>query len=129
MNWQKPFGVNDMSALYFSISIALFCLGTWGLIARAMDQYVNEVFLGMIVPLVVGICFIFFISFVHQKNPQKLTNSMIKAFAIKMIIYAIYFVVIFTFCTFTPFPFILSFAGYFLTLHLCEALLLRSKFK
>lgn len=118
-----------MSAIQFSILLVVFCLGTWGLIVIGMMDFAKEIFLGMIVPLIIGVLSILSISIVHKKSPEKVTNVMIKSFAVKMIIYGGYFICIFTFYTFNPMPFILSFSGYFITLHLGEALFLRSNFK
>ncbi len=117
-----------MSTIKFSIYISVFCIGTWGLIVGGMDQYFKEIFLGMIAPLVIGILSIVYIDDVQKKSPEKVTNVMLKTFAGKMIFYGAYFIYIFTFYTFTPIPFILSFAGYFITLHICEALFLKSIF-
>ena len=118
-----------MSAIQFSIFIGVFCLGTWGLIAGGMMQYAKEIFLGMIAPLIIGVISITYISIINKKTPGKVTNVLYKSFAIKMITYGAYFICIFTFYTFNPMPFILSFFSYFITLHMIEALFLRSIFK
>lgn len=115
-----------MTAIKFSIYISVFCLGTFGLIAGGMEQYFKEIFLGMISPLVIGVLSIFYIDDIQKKSPEKLTNVILKMFVGKMIFYGAYFIFIFTFYTFTPVPFIISFSGYFITLHVCEALFLKS---
>ena len=48
---------------------------------------------------------------------------------IKMILYGIIIVVIFTFISFNPTPFIISFTGYYLMLHLTEVYIVRSFIK
>ncbi len=103
-------------------------MGTWGLIAGGMMQYAREIFLGMIAPLIIGVISIVYLSIVHKKSPEKVTSVIVKSFAGKMVFYAVYFVYIFAFYTFNPMPFILSFVGYFITLHIGEALFLRSIF-
>lgn len=129
MNWLKPSGVNNMSTIQFLIYLSVFCIGTWGLIVGVLDQFAKEIFLGMMAPLIVGIISILVLSAMHKKSPERVTNVLIKSFGIKMIFYGMYFIYIFTFYTFNPMPFILSFVGYFVTLHICEALFLRSIFK
>lgn len=118
-----------MPPVKFLIYITVFCIGTWGLIVGGLEQFAIEIFLGMIAPLIVGIISIFVLSAIHKKSPERVTNVLIKSFGIKMIFYGMYFIYIFTFYTFNPMPFILSFVGYFVTLHICEALFLRSIFK
>ncbi len=117
-----------MSSIKFSVYISVFCLGTWGFIAGGMEQYFKEIFLGMIAPLIIGVISILFISNVQKKSPEKVTNILLKTFMGKMIFYGAYFIYIFTFYSFTPIPFIISFVGYFITLHVCEALFLKSIF-
>jgi len=117
-----------MSSTKFSVYISVFCFGSWGLIAGGMEQYITEIFLGMIAPLIIGVASIIYISGIHKNSPEKVTNVMSKTFAGKMIFYGAYFIYIFNFYTFTPLPFVLSFVGYFITLHVCEALFLKSIF-
>lgn len=90
--------------------------------------YTKEIFLGMIAPLIIGVISILLLAIAHQKSPEQVNKIMIKMFAGKMVFYALYFIYIFTFYTFNPMPFILSFVGYFITLHISEALFLRSIF-
>lgn len=118
-----------MSTIQFLIYLSVFCIGTWGLIVGVLDQFAKEIFLGMMAPLIVGIISILVLLAMHKKSPERVTNVLIKSFGIKMIFYGMYFIYIFTFYTFNPMPFILSFVGYFVTLHICEALFLRSIFK
>ena len=116
-----------MSTIQFLIFLGVFCLGTLGLIVGSIG-YTKEIFLGMIAPLIIGIMSIIQLSIAHQKSSEKVNKIMIKLFAGKMVFYALYFIYIFTFYTFNPMPFILSFTGYFITLHISEALFLRSVF-
>jgi len=118
-----------MSAIQFSIFISVFCLGTWGLIVGGMEEFAKEIFLGMIAPLLMGVGSIFLISIANQKSPENVNSVMVKLFIIKMILYALYLIYIFTFYSFNPMPFILSFVGYYITLHISEALFLKSIFK
>tara|TARA_B100001964_G_scaffold63079_1_gene71849 strand:- start:337 stop:693 length:357 start_codon:yes stop_codon:yes gene_type:complete len=112
----------------FLIYISVFCIGTWGLIVGGLEQFAKEIFLGMIAPLIVGIISILVLSEKNKKNPGNVTNVLIQSFAGKMIFYALYFIYIFTFYTFNPLPFVISFVSYFVTIHICEALFLRSIF-
>ena len=55
-----------------------------------------------------------------------LTKYFSIAIIMKMILYGIIIVAIFTFISFNPIPFIISFTSYYLTLHLTEAFIVRS---
>jgi len=46
-----------------------------------------------------------------------------------MLSYGLLLVIMFTFISFNPLPFIISFTGYFLALHITEAFVLRYIFK
>lgn len=118
----------EMSAIKFSIFISIFCLGTFGLLVSGMEHYFMEIFLGMIAPLIIGIISIYLISDIQKKSPEKVTNILLKTFVGKMIFFGAYFIYIFTFYSFNPTPFIISFTGYFLTLHVSEALFLKTIF-
>jgi len=50
---------------------------------------------------------------------------MTTAMLIKMMSYGLLLIIIFTFISFNPLPFIISFTGYFLALHITEAFTLR----
>jgi hypothetical protein len=57
------------------------------------------------------------------------TGWMIKSFFGKMIIYGLYFVIILGFYTFQALPFVSSFVGFFIVLHMIEALYFNKLFK
>lgn len=128
MSWLKLYGVNKMSVIHFSIFLGVFCLGTWGLVVGGVG-HAKEIFLGMVAPLTIGVLSMILLNNTHQRTPEKVNKFMITLFAGKMVFYALYFIFIFTFYTFNTLPFIISFVGYFITLHISEALFLRSIFK
>ena len=110
----------------YIISNLFLGLGIAGLISGILyQQYVNEIFLGMIAPLVVGIVSIQISKNVYQKSPEKLTTSLTKSFFIKMVLYALYFIVILSFYNFEPIPFVISFTGFFILFYVIEAVLLQ----
>lgn len=114
----------------FIISISLLCLGSWGLLSGLFfPDYSTEIFLGMIAPLLVGTITVPIMKKTHITDPNNLTRFMMKGFLAKMILYGAYVSVIIGFYTFNAIPFVLSFVGYFVMLHVLEALFLRSIFK
>ena len=112
------------------IYMFFFTLGSWGLAAGLFfPAFRWEMFLGMIAPLAVGVCTIIYITSIYTKTPERTTNAMTKAFMVKIIFYGTYFIYIFTFYTFNPVPFVISFVCFFITLHMSEALFFKSIFK
>ena len=111
------------------IYIGMICVGTWGLLSAAFPNYVKEIFLGMVIPWSISLISISKTHSVYNINPEKLIKHMTKAMLMKMVSYGILLVIIFTFISFNPLPFIISFTGYFLALHITEAFVLRYIFK
>ena len=108
-----------------TIYIRMACVGTWGLLSAAFPDYVKEIFLGMVLPWLISLISIVKTRSVYNLNPEKLIKHMTKAMLMKMVSYGILLVIIFTFISFNPLPFIISFTGYFLALHIIEAFTLR----
>ena len=110
----------------YIISIILLGLGIAGLVSGLFfDKYINEIFIGMIAPLVVSIISITINKNVFEKSPEKLTASLTKSFFMKMVLYAAYFVVILSFYTFEPTPFVISFTSFFILFYIIEAVFLQ----
>lgn len=110
----------------FILSITFLGFGIAGLMGGVLfDQYIYEIFLGMIAPLIVGTISIQLSKNVFKKSPQKLTASLTKSFFMKMIFFAAYFIIILSFYTFEPIPFVVSFTGFFILFYIIEAVFLQ----
>ena len=112
-----------------TIYISMVCVGTWGLLSAAFPDYVKEIFLGMVLPWLISLISIVKTRSVYNLNPEKLIKHITTAMLMKMMSYGLLLIIIFTFISFNPLPFIISFTGYFLTLHITEAFVLRFIFK
>jgi hypothetical protein len=64
----------------------------------------------------------------YMAHPEQLTSLMIKAFAGKLIFFGVYVALAVGILGAEPVPFAVSFAGYFIALHLIEALWLKRLF-
>ena len=84
-----------------------------------------EVLFGMAGPLVCAAGSWVAYERAHRSTPGRLTNVMIAALALKMLLFAGYFVVMLRGLDVRPVPFVVSFAAYFIALHAMEALFLR----
>ena len=84
-----------------------------------------EIWLGMLGPLLSALASWIVMERQYARRPEGLTRVLIKAFAAKMIFFAGYIAVLTGMSIVKPIPFAISFLGYFLALHLIEAIGLR----
>jgi hypothetical protein len=91
-------------------------------------RYGREVWLGMFAPLVVVIATWVLAERVHRANPGALTAVMISAFAGKLVFFGAYVGLAIGVLDVQRAPFVASFAGYFIALHMIEAHLLKRLF-
>lgn len=114
----------------FIISILILGLGISGLVSGTVfPQYIKEIFIGMVAPLLVTIFSIAWIKHVSKADPGKITATMTKSFFIKMVLFALYFIIILRFYTFETIPFVISFTGFFILFYIIEAIFLQKLFK
>ena len=88
----------------------------------------HEVMLGMFAPLVVVSVTWVVMERVYKRHPERLTSTMISAFAGKLVFFAAYLGLAVGVVGVKPAPFVLSLTGYFIALHLIEALWLKRLF-
>jgi len=86
-----------------------------------------EIFLGMIGPLVVASGTWIVIERTHRTRPDRITSLMIAMFGAKMLLFGVYVAVVLR-SSVRPLPFVVSFTGYFIALHMTEAFYLRRLF-
>jgi len=85
----------------------------------------RSIWLGMLGPLASAV--ISWIAMERQsiRRPEALTRFLIKAFAAKMVFFGVYITALLRVGTVRPFPFVISFMSYFVSLHVLEAIGLR----
>jgi hypothetical protein len=93
--------------------------------ATSAGQGDPEVLFGMAGPLAGAVGSWLAYERAHRSAPGTLTNVMIAALAVKMVLFGGYFVVMLRGLDLRPVPFVVSFAAYFIALHAMEALFLR----
>jgi hypothetical protein len=102
---------------------------SWVAIAALVDARARTATLvGMLAPLAVAAASWLMSERAWRRNPESLTPMMMAAFAGKMVFFGAYVTVMLKVLSVAPIPFVVSFAGYFIALHLVEALALRSMF-
>jgi hypothetical protein len=83
------------------------------------------IWLGMLGPLISAIASWIAMERQHARHPRGMTRLLIKAFAVKMVFFAIYITVLLGLKLVQPVSFVISFACYYLSLHIMEAIGLR----
>jgi hypothetical protein len=84
-----------------------------------------EIWLGLLGPLVAAIASWIAMERQHTRDPKGLTKLMIKAFAAKTIFFAVYIIALLGAGWVRPLSFVISFLGYYISLHVMEAIGLR----
>jgi hypothetical protein len=98
------------------------------LLAGVATPYGAAVWWGMAGPLVVMTTTWMVTERVHKASPGRLTSVMIAAFAGKLVFFGAYVGLAIGVFGVQPVPFAVSFTGYFIALHLIEALWLKRLF-
>jgi hypothetical protein len=88
----------------------------------------KAVWLGMLGPLLVVSTTWALTERVYRTHPERLTSMMIGAFAAKLVFFGAYVGLVIGVLGVQPVPFAASFTGYFIALHMIEALLLKRLF-
>jgi F0F1-type ATP synthase assembly protein I len=85
-------------------------------------QAMMDIWLGMAGPLIATI--ISWIAMVRQyaQNNRGMTRLLIRAFAAKVVFFAVYIIVLLRSRCVRPIPFVICFAGFYLALHILEAI-------
>jgi hypothetical protein len=95
------------------------------LVAATGSSLMPELVLGMAGPLTSAILTWQVLERTHVSAPERLTGVMITAFGIKVLLFALYVVVLLGVLELRAKPFMLSFTGYYVGLHVVEAMFLR----
>jgi hypothetical protein len=88
----------------------------------------GAIWLGMLGPLVVVSATWVLTERIYRSHPERLTSMMISAFAGKLIFFGAYVGLVIGVLGVQAVPFAASFTGYFIVLHMIEALLLKRLF-
>ena len=104
-------------------------VASWLAIAVLVDARARTAtLLGMLAPLGVAAASWLLTERTWRQNPASLTSLMIAAFVGKMVFFGVYVAAMLKGLAVAPMPFVASFAGYFIALHLGEALALKGLF-
>jgi hypothetical protein len=108
------------------VGMIVASLASWGLIAMIPGgPGARDVGLGMAGPLVAAVGTWVMIARTIKVDPMRLTNRLLVGLMVKVVFFAAYAVLAIRGLSAAVRPFALSFAGYFIALHMVEAILLR----
>ena len=105
------------------------CFGIVGIVSGLKPEWFKEVLFGFLGPASVGFFTIRLFSKFDKMSHDIVRKWMMISFGLKMLIYPIYFIIIIKVYSFYPYPFVFSFAGFFIGLHILEAIVLQTKSK
>ena len=87
-----------------------------------------EVLFGMVAPLAAAVATWVLVSRTYASRPERLTPLMVLAFGCKLVFFGAYVTVMLGVLSLRPLPFVISFTGYFIGLHVFEAICLQRLF-
>jgi hypothetical protein len=101
-------------------------VGAWTAVAVLADAPTRiDVLGGLLGPLMVASATWVLMERTYRRRPESLTSTMIAAFGFKLVFFGAYVAAMLGPLALRPVPFVASFTGAFIALHLMEALFLR----
>ncbi len=101
-------------------------VGTGVVLAAVFGSRVMpELALGLAGPLLSAVVSWQILERTQRSAPERLTNVMIASFGVKVLLFGLYLVVMLKVLALRPMPFMLSFTGYYVALHVVEAVCLK----
>jgi hypothetical protein len=104
-------------------------LSAFGIVAflggEATPDVCPAVWLGMLGPLAVALCSMVAVNRAYRRDPAGVTRIMIGAFAIKVVFFGGYAILVMKAGWVRPTPFVISFVSYFFAFHVIETIRLR----
>lgn len=113
------------TVVWMAAASVLTCLAV---VASFGTRIAAEIVLGMLAPLVVAVGSWVLIERTYRRAPERVTGLMVAGFAGKMVFFGFYVAVMLKGLALKPVPFVASFTGYFIALHVMEAFALRRLF-
>ena len=109
--------------------LVVVCVASWGLGTVVLSPgAAAAAFLGMAAPLALGVATVVLVEQTARTDIQRLTARLTGAFIAKMVFYPVYVLVVISVLAIDPVPFVISFALYFVGLHITEALHFKTLF-
>ena len=111
-----------MKEFIYGLAVSFFILG---ITIFFFQTYSIELFFGWFLPAFAGVVTTYFIFSAQKKDAITVTKTIAKGFALKMIYYGVSILFLFKHYSFQPIPFVCSFSGFFMGLHVLEAIIIK----
>ena len=111
-----------MKLFYYGLVMSL---GVLGMLLNNFSNYRTELIIGWLLPALSGIITMYFINMAFKISSIELTKTLMKGFLLKMIYYIFAIFLLHKIYSFKPIPFICSFSGFFIGLHILEAIIIK----
>ena len=95
------------------------------LLSILIPLYQIEIFFGWLLPTVASVISTCAIFYAQKKGPIVLTKMIAKGFIVKMVYYGIIILLVIKHYAFQPIPFVCSLTGFFMVLHVMEAIVIK----
>ncbi len=104
------------------LGLSLLCMV---FIVYVFPEYKIEIFFGWVIPAFSGLLSMANILQAQKKNSIYVTKAIAKGFIFKMFYYGIIILLIIKHYAFQPIPFVCSLVGFFMVLHVTEAIIIK----
>jgi hypothetical protein len=121
MTWLRRFLETSSSLIWLAL------VGVLTAVPLA-TRFGSEIWFGMLAPLAVTSTSWIVAERSYRRSPGQLTSVMMAAFAAKVVFFGAYVSLAIGVLDVQPVPFVVSFAGYYIVLHMLEALWLKRLF-
>ena len=111
-----------MKEFVYGLVVSLFILGVS---IFFFQTYAIALFFGWLFPALAGLVTMYFIFLAQKKGAAAVTKTIAKGFALKMVYYGVSILMLFKQYSFQPIPFVCSFSGFFMGLHVLEAIIIK----
>ena len=111
-----------MKEFVYGLVVSLFILGVS---IFFFQTYAIALFFGWLLPALAGSVTMYFIFLAQKKGAATVTKAIAKGFALKMVYYGVSILMLFKQYSFQPIPFVCSFSGFFMGLHVLEAIIIK----
>jgi len=101
---------------------------SWLIASRVAGGNNPEILCGMLAPLVVAAVSWLVIERTYRLQPERLMGVMVQGLAVKAVFFGAYVAAMLRMVGLRPVPFVVSFTGYFIALHVMEAMFMRRLF-
>ncbi|MBT3216209.1 MAG: hypothetical protein HOD97_04250 [Candidatus Marinimicrobia bacterium] len=112
-----------MKLFYYGV---IASIGVAGLAGWLFPEFRSEIIFGWLGPTIGGVGSTFMLNRAAKIDARAITKSLQIGFMVKLAYFGVYILLVFQLYAFEPFPFVCSFAGFFITIYGLEAVIIKN---